>query len=264
MNKKEEKMYYKWLEDIVKSRTTSDSLCMYKSKEERTNEIMLLARYIQQKNPSLFDKLLSKTIKKSKASDATMKDIHSYLTNTNKGTAVTWTNKDGNEFIFVNVGTNLKNNQQIIILENNIVNKNINYLKKTLFLEILQKDIGFVYGQLQKKERNKQKINSEIYFKALFSNSKRQPINSVGSFEKNFKKNIRSQGFGASSMITAQVIIKNMNNSEKKQLEKSFAAMGVKNGVELQDLLDKWKKEALIERKTPRPLFYSKEQTISR
>lgn len=246
MKKQEEKLYYQWLEDVIRKRTNLTSF-FRKSQEEHDAEIMLLVNYIREKNPKLFNKLLAKTLDATDFSTNSRNDIYNFLSKTEKGTAVTWKDKDGNEFVFVNAGEGSGHNKKRIIIYGNNSKKDLELFKKTLFAELLRKDVEHTFKKIQRKT---QKTYSQKFYSQLFDD-KQKMIHTSGSFEKNFKNLIREQGSTASPIMTAQVLVKSMSGMEKKQLQNAFTAMGVKNGKDLQRVLNRWKTEALTN-KMPR------------
>lgn len=149
MKKREEKFYYQWIEDVIRNRTITQSFFDHKSKEEHDVEILLLVNHIQSKNPHLLEQLLARTVNTTELSHATRNNMYNFLCKTEKGTMLTWKDKNGTEFIFVNAGEGSAiNKKRIVILGDTATKSNI---KKTLFTEILRKDVEYIYRRIQKK-----------------------------------------------------------------------------------------------------------------
>lgn len=236
MKKNEEKRYYAWLEDMVRGKIGST----LKTKEERDVEIMMIAQQISQKYPKLMDRLIAGTIDTTSLSAQGEQDIVRFLGKSEKGTTVIWKDRNGTEYLFINAGEGSSiNKKRVLILSDAQLHKDD--FKSLLFTKLLTKDIEHIYNKAYEKNRRKQ---SRRIIPELFS-SRNSFINSAGSFEKNFKKMIQKQGYGASGMNTASVMIRTMSAGEKKKLNQAFAAMGIKNADDLQTVLEKWKTEAI-------------------
>lgn len=133
--------------------------------------------------------------------------------------------------------------QEGLILEPNGVNSYaIKYVKKQPTQQVKLLDLTSEQSQIEAVE---------VLLKEQKGYTKEDIIHSAGSFERNFKKMIRFQGYAASPMITAQIMIKTMNGSDKKQLQNTFSAMGIKNSEDLQNILSRWKIEALTKKQIP-------------
>lgn len=236
MKKDEEKKYYAWLENLVRGKIGST----LKTKEERDVEIMMIAQQILKKYPNLMDRLIAGTIDTTSLSAQGEQDIVRFLGKSEKGTTVIWKDRNGTEYLFINAGEGSSiNKKRVLILSDAQLHKDD--FKSLLFTKLLTKDIEHIYNKAYEKNRRKQ---SKRVIPDLFS-SKNSFINSAGSFEKNFKKMIQKQGYGASGMGTASVMIRTMSAGEKKKLNQAFAAMGIKNADDLQTILEKWRMEAM-------------------
>lgn len=246
MKKLEELSYYTWLEDVIRERRGKNLNFPYSTAGERDAEIRLLVEYIEKKYPKMYEKLLAGTVDATSNNNITQNDILGFLGKSEKGTCVTWKDMNGNEFLFVNAGIGGgKNKRRILIMGNDDSKRDVEIIKKSIVSELLRKDIEHVYNKIQQKElKHKQ---SKTYLSELFS-QKDPIVHTAGSFEDNFKKLIRKQGFGASPMNTAQVMVRTMSGSEKKKLFNSLNAIGVKSGEDLENLLSKWRDEALHEK----------------
>lgn len=245
MKKLEEKSYYLWLEDVIREQN-HNRFRFDMSSGERDAQMMLLVHYIEKHYPKMYEKLLAGTVDASANSNVTKDDVLSFLGKTEKGTCVTWKDMNGNEFLFINAGQgSVKNKRRILVMGNDDSKKDINLIKKAIVSELLRKDVEHVYEKIQKQEQKKKQ--GKTYLSEMFS-QRNSITHTAGSFENNFKKMIKKQGFGASAMNTAQIMVRTMSSSEKKKLLSSFSAMGIKTGDDLEKLLTRWKDEALHER----------------
>jgi hypothetical protein len=110
---------------------------------------------------------------------------------------------------------------------------------------ILKDDIQYVF-------RNEKYLRTNRLPPGLPSlEENRAQVTPRGRFEKQFKALIREQGSGSSSNRTAQYIFTTMAYSDKKKLNHSFKAMGIKTNADMEKLLQRWKSEALRERPLP-------------
>ncbi len=252
MKKLEELSYYVWLEDVIRERNGTD-FSEKLSEEEKDANIMLLVQYIEKKYPKMYEKLLGGIIDASNNSVMNRNDILGFLGKTEKGTCVTWKDMNGNEFLFINAGQGKGlDKRRIIIMSGDESKKGEDFIKKAVISEILRKDIQHVYEKILSKEQKKKQ--NKTYLSEMFS--KRNSItHTASSFEKNFKKMIKKQGFGASSLNTCEVMVRTMSGSEKKKLFNTFTALGVKTGDDLEMLLNRWKTEALHEKPAVKKLI---------
>lgn len=245
MKKIEELSYYSWLEDVIR-KNQRNSFPENLSPEERDIQTVLLVQQIEKKYPELYEKLLAGTVDATQNSNITQNDVLGFLGKTEKGTCVTWKDMNGNEYLFVNAGQGSGlNKRRILVMGNDNAQKDLKTIKKLVVAELLRKDVEHIYSKIQQKENKRKKSRS--YLSEFFS-EKNAIVHTAGSFEKNFKKMIKRQGFGSSSLSTAGFLVKTMNASERKKLQSSFASMGVKSGEDLENVLNRWRNEALHER----------------
>ena len=93
----EEFSYYKWLEDVIRDRKKSELYLTDINQDEKDIEIMLLAEQIIMKNPSVLDDIIAGTVDATQNRNITQKDVLDFLGKSEKGTIVTWKDKDGLE-----------------------------------------------------------------------------------------------------------------------------------------------------------------------
>lgn len=239
----EEFSYYKWLEDLIRDRKKSELYLTDINQDEKDIEIMLLAEHIIKKNPKVLDDIIAGTVDTTQNKNISQKDVLDFLGKTEKGTIVTWKDKNGNEYLFVNAGRSSFNKKRILILGEDFKIDDLNTLKKALARQVLLKDIKKVYEDIARKQQTEKR--NKTYLKDMFS-EKNKIENTASNFKKNFK-NIVKEFNGISSMATVGVMVKTMSGSEKKKLTESFTAMGIKGKNALETTLNAWRNEALNE-----------------
>lgn len=239
----EEFSYYKWLEDLIRDRKKSELYLSDINQDEKDIEIMLLAEQIIKRNPKVLDDIIAGTVDTTQNRNVSQKDVLDFLGKTEKGTIVTWKDKDGNEYLFVNAGRGSFNKKRILILGEDFKVDDFKTLKKALARQVLLKDIKKVYEDIAKKQQSEKR--NKLFLKDMFS-EKNKIENTASNFKKNFKKIVKECN-GISSMATVGLMVKTMNGSEKKKLAESFTAMGIKGKNALETTLNAWRNEALNE-----------------
>ena len=239
----EEFSYYKWLEDVIRDRKKSELYLTDINQDEKDIEIMLLAEQIIKKNPKVLDDIIAGTVDATQNRNISQKDVLDFLGKTEKGTIVTWKDKNGNEYLFVNAGRGSFNKKRILILGEDFKVDDFNTLKKALARQVLLKDIKKVYEEIARKQQTEKR--NKVYLKDMFS-EKNKIENTASNFKKNFKKIVKEYN-GISSMATVGLMVKTMSGSEKKKLAQSFTSMGIKGKSALETTLNAWRNEALSE-----------------
>ena len=239
----EEFSYYKWLEDLIRDRKKSELYLTDINQDEKDIEIMLLAEQIIKRNPKVLDDIITGTVDATQNKNISQKDVLDFLGKTEKGTIVTWKDKDGNEYLFVNAGRGSFNKKRILILGEDFKVDNLTTLKKALARQVLLKDIKKVYEDIARKQQTEKR--NKTYLKDMFS-EKKKIENTASNFKKNFKKIVKEYN-GISSMATVGLMVKTMSGSEKKKLTESFTAMGIKGKNALETTLNAWRNEAINE-----------------
>lgn len=239
----EEFSYYKWLEDVIRERKKSELYLTDINQDEKDIEIMLLAEQIIKKNPKVLDDIIAGTVDATQNRNISQKDVLDFLGKTEKGTIVTWKDKNGNEYLFVNTGKGAFNKKRILVLGEDFKVDDLNTLKKALARQVLLKDIKKVYEEIAKKQQSEKR--NKTYLKDMFS-EKNKIENTASSFKKNFKKIVKEYN-GISSMATVGLMVKTMSGPEKKKLAASFTSMGIKGKSALETTLNAWRNEALNE-----------------
>jgi len=250
MKKKDEKEYYEYLESVIRQQKGKNPFFTQGS-ENREMDIFMLMKHIEKKRPELMNKIINNLIDLTSIDAYSKLDVLSFMNKTDKGTIARWKDEKGDDIYFVNNGEGFLNKTKRIIVLGGYLNKNdIEVLKKTMFREVLKKDIEHVYKKIEKEEIKKAPSLKE-YFSEKKSITEKTTTN---TFEKNFKELVKEQGSSCVPFTAASTMIQYMNEHEKETLSASFSQMGVKNSNDLERLLSKWKTEALnpdivIERK---------------
>lgn len=239
----EEFSYYKWLEDAIRDRKKSEFYLTDINQDEKDIEIMLLAEQIIKRNPKILDDIIAGTVDATQNRNISQKDVLDFLGKTEKGTIVTWKDKDGNEYLFVNAGRGSLNKKRILVLGKDFKVDDLNTLKKALARQVLLKDIKKVYEDIARKQQTEKR--KKVYLKDMFS-EKNKIENTASNFKKNFKKIVKEYN-GISSMATVGLMVKTMSGTEKKKLSESFTSMGIKGQNALETTLNAWRTEALNE-----------------
>lgn len=235
--------YYKWLEILIRNRKKSELYLTDINKDEKDIEIMLLAEQIIKKNPKVLDDIIAGTVDATQNRNISQKDVLDFLSKTEKGTIVTWKDKDGNEYLFVNAGKGSFNKKRILILGEDFKVDDLNTLKKALARQVRLKDIKKVYENIARMQQTEKR--NKTYLKDMFS-EKNKIENTASNFKKNFKKIVKEYN-GISSMATVGLMVKTMSGTEKKKLTESFTAMGIKGKNALETTLNAWRNEAINE-----------------
>jgi hypothetical protein len=113
-------------------------------------------------------------------------------------------------------------------------------IKTSVLASVLSKDIERVYKKIASEQEQSRP-------RASFSLPKERSLTdaSASDFERNFKQLVREQGFGASPGGIAKMLVSAMPAAEQNRLEQSLIQSGVKTNGDFENLLGKWKTEAL-------------------
>ena len=177
-------------------------------------------------------------------------DARRLLEKSAKGAVIVWKDTDGVNHVLLNMGANKNGKVQAIAFKGQLDKKTLSVFMKTARTEVLAADIKRVYDRLYRRQEQQLKRKP---VEKLFSFGRTRESGS--SFEARFKDVVRSLGSASSPLHTAQVMVSTMNQSQKQELSKQFAANGVKTAKDLTALLSKWQEEALQEpayRRKPR------------
>ncbi len=249
MKRSEEKQYYAFLEKIIREQKAASSF-WNKNSSAYEMDILMLLNHIQKKKPELMDKIVKNFVDTTVMKDCSKQDILSFMARTEKGTICKWKNENGEEIFLVNNGERFfTKSKQILVFGNHLNKGDLELLKKSMYGQVLKRDIQKVYEKIAREEQRKtlNRVNKKklSLLESISENKERKLEHSASDFERNFKILVRQQGSLCIPQATAQTMISFMNNSEKKKLSESFFQIGVRNSLDLERLLDKWKNEAL-------------------
>ncbi|MBQ8678982.1 MAG: hypothetical protein IJ530_04380 [Treponema sp.] len=247
MNRFDETAYNLLLSDLIRDRKKSSPYFTDDSTERRDADVMALTEKIARKHPEILERLLAFTVD-AKSRNISQKDILEFLGSKEKGASVLWHDRDGNEVLFVNTGkSSHAGKKRIVILSGAFSEGDIESLKKRLLKEILKTDVGKAYKRIATKENQQvMKEKTASGQKSIRPTTKKNTV--AFGFERDFKRRIKAQGFGASSAKTFKSMVNAMSGSQAKSLLKSLSAMGVKPGEDFKNLLSRWRAEALNEK----------------
>jgi hypothetical protein len=205
-----------------------------------------LAEFIMASYPRLTQNLLNGSVYTVPRTPFSERIIPAVVNAAGKGTVVSVRDTRGNLKIYANAGKGGKGNKKrILVLDGHEKDTVKNNHRALLAFHILKDDIRYVFHN---------ETYSRIKSPAAPSPALQQNRNTVtpkGKFERQFKALIREQGSASSPGLTARYIFTAMAYSERKKLNRSFEAMGIKTGTDMEKLLQRWKSEALRERPLP-------------
>lgn len=247
MNRFDKTAYNLFLSDFIRNEKKSSPYFTDDSAVRCDADVMVITEKIARKHSEILEKLLAFTMD-AKSRNILQKDILEFLGSKDKGASVLWHDRDGNEVLFVNTEKSSHvGKKRIMILNGAFSEGDIESLKKRLIKEILRTDVEKTYKRIAMKEnqwivKEKAASRQESVHPAIKKNT------AAFAFEKDFKKRIKAQGFGASSAKTFKSMVNTMSGSQAKSLLKSLSAMGVKPGEDFKNLLSRWRVEALNEK----------------
>jgi hypothetical protein len=144
----------------------------------------------------------------------------------------------------VNAGTGPEQNKKRVVSFSAPSFEDTVELRKNIALRVIKNDIEFILHKNLRLASNKPMA-------AILSSVSKNTSTPKGTFEKHFKSLIREQKASSSPMAAAQYLFSTMPYSEKRKLNISLNAMGIKSSPDLEQLLHKWTAEALKEKSEP-------------
>lgn len=248
MKTKEEKAYFAYLEKIIREQKAKSSFWQRETNSYEM-DILMLMNHIAKKNPHLADRIVGNFIDTTKIKDYSKKDILSFMSQTEKGTICKWKNEEGEEIYLVNNGRNFfKPTKQILVFGNHVSKGDLELLKKSMYGQVLKKDIQKVYEKIAREEQRKIERKGKILYSVAdkISDAKKKTLEHTATdFEKNFKELVREQGSLCIPRATANTMLAFMPVAEKRKLGEGLTRNGITGEGEWERLLEKWKNEAL-------------------
>jgi hypothetical protein len=157
----------------------------------------------------------------------------------NAGVVFQITDSSGTTISLYPANKNKIHNKRRIYLNENF-EKNIKDLKKYAFLKIIEDDMKKTLAA--RRQRYAPQSRSVAAF--IFNEPKKDRLFSSPSFENNFK-NMVILGKASNVLGAAKQIITTMSPAGKKALNDSLQNTGIRNVGDLENLLTRWKGEAL-------------------
>lgn len=233
-----EQKYYSNLWKIIHGKTNDFTFYRLDAKGNAELDTALLADYVLSNYPASIRHAVPETIYQIPNTPFSENVSRLILNNSRKGFSLALKGKDGRHRIMVNAGTGTEQNRKRTLAFTALSLDDTAGLKKNIALQVIKNDIEFV---LQRNLRLK--ANKPIA--AVLASVSKNTATPKGTFEKHFKSLIREQGAGSSPAATAQYLFSTMPYSEKRKLNASLNAMGVKSNQDMERLLHKWTAEAL-------------------
>ena len=165
-------------------------------------------------------------------------NLAEYLKHSRKGAVCYYRDENGETRIMVNAGPGYGSKRnRVLLFPESLKNERPEDFRRILRRALIQEDIKHVYQNLQKQQKARTRG-------ALFSAIK--PADKASSaFEREFKALVKGQGGAANPMKTARALVMAMPGGERSRLNSSLIRMNIKNGAELEGLLNQWKYGAL-------------------
>lgn len=248
MKRNEEKEYFAYLEKIIREQKARSGF-WHRSTSSYEMDILILMNHIAKKNPHLADRIVDNFVDTTRMKDCSKQDILAFMGRTEKGTICKWRNENGEEIYLVNNGENFfKKSKQILVFGNHVNRGDIELLRKSMYGAVLKKDIQKVYEKISREEHKKMRRVDSPLFSILDSMAERREKiteHTASDFEKNFKRLVREQGSICIPRATADTMLAFMSRSEIHKLGHGLNSIGVRNELDWERLLSKWKEEAL-------------------
>jgi hypothetical protein len=162
------------------------------------------------------------------------------------------TDKEGATLTLYPVRRQAVNKKRRIYL-NSTFEHNVKDLKRFAFQKIIEDDIKKSLTARRQRQRAKPRSVSAF----IFREPRKDRLFSSGSFEHDFK-NMVIRGKASNMLGAAKEIVTAMTPAEKKDLNSSLKSSGIRTVGDLENLLSRWKGEALSR---PRARTYKREIT---
>jgi hypothetical protein len=206
-----------------------------------------LADFIMASHPRLTQNLISGSLYTVPKTPFSERIIPASVNAAAKGTVVSVRDGRGKLKIYANAGKDEKGNRKrILVLDGYEKDTAKSGSRFFLAYSILKDDIKYVF-------RNEKFIREgRPPAKTPPPGENRGSATPKGKFEARFKALMREQGTGSSPEAAAQYLFAAMAYSDKKKLNHSLQATGIKTKGDMEKLLQRWKSEALREKPLPR------------
>jgi hypothetical protein len=243
MKEAQEQKYYTSLNDVINRYNKTHFTQALVLDDAYTDS---LAQYVMRSYPHLTRNVLSNTVYTVPETPITRGIIQSLINRTQKGTVIAVKDAKGNHTLFANAGEGTAaNKKRILVMDSSGPDMNTTDPRSRAVLQVLKNDLRYVL------ENDKFLTPFQAARKPPFTPAKKPEVKPKGKFERHFKNLIKEQGRSASSNSTAQYILSTMAFTEKRKLNHSLSAAGIKTKDDMERLLQKWKAEALRELSPP-------------
>jgi hypothetical protein len=233
-----EQRYYSNLWKIIHGKTSDFTFYRLDLRGNAELDTSSLANYIMVNYPASIRHTVPDTIYQMPNTPFSENISRLLMNNSRKGFTVALKGKDGRHKIMINAGTGPEQNKKRTLFFTAPSLDDTAGLRKNIALQVIKDDIEFVLHKNLRLKSNKSMA-------AILSSVSKNTATPKGTFEKHFKSLIREQGASSSPMATAQYLFSTMPYSEKRKLNVSLNAMGIKSNQDMERLLHKWTAEAL-------------------
>jgi hypothetical protein len=238
MEAETEQKYYSNLWKIIHEKTNDFTFYRLNAKGNAELDTALLAGYVLANYPASIRHTVPETIYQIPNTPFSENVSRLIMNNSRKGFSLALKGKDGRHKIMVNIGTGADQNRKRTLFFTALPLDDTAGLRKNIALRVIKDDIEFVL-------HNNLWLKSNRPTAAVLSSNSKNTATPKGTFEKHFKSLIREQGASSSPAAAAQYLFSAMPYSEKRKLNVSLNAMGIKSNQDMERLLHTWTAEAL-------------------
>jgi hypothetical protein len=244
MKEKQEEKYYSGLNAIINRYNKKHFNHAVVADDQYASS---LAAFIMASYPRLTQSLVNGSVYTIPKTPFSERIIPAIINAAAKGTVISIRDAQGRLKMYANAGKDGKGNKKrILVIDGHEKDSVKNNHRRLLAYHILKDDIQYVFrDKTYLKPKPSVPVSSGL-------RENREKVTPKGKFERQFKSLIREQGASSSPGVTAQYIFTTMAYSDKKKLNHSLSAMGIKTKPDMEKLLQRWKSEALRERPFPK------------
>jgi hypothetical protein len=226
-----------FLENVIKGQKKNGGYYPPDMNFSYRGDIQRLLNHALSKHPELANTDSDIGVDPEKLPLITKDALVEYLKRSRKGAVCYYRDESGLTRIMVNAGPGygLRKNR-VLFFPESLKDESPENFRRILHRALVQKDIEFVYRNLQRRQQKARRV--------LFP-AKKPADRASSAFERNFKALVKEAGGGADAMKAARSIVLAMPGGERSKLNSAFQRMNIKNGAELEALRVQWKYEAL-------------------
>lgn len=254
-----ERAYDIYFEDVLRDECKKSKIdfTSYMTPEEREAAFMYLATRMQMRHPEL--QLVDKIVNLTNERSLDESQVLQLLGKTRFGTTVVWNDSNGNTHYYFNAGKTAGKKKNIIGVvhgenEQDRGKSAEEKIRKYFVPHLMLRNIRRMYDQIRTQELEKtSRSKKSSLLNSMFSEKTVQKKNdwaASGTFEREFKKEVKKAGFGVSPVAVCMKMVgpdSSMSKADKKIIFQGLKSLGVKSDKDLSALLNKWKEEALHE-----------------